>query len=450
VTVVQPSETRYAKTPEGVHIAYRTMGKGSVDLIWLPDWIAHAEVILDHPLPQRGIERLASIARLIWFDKRGIGLSDRVAPQDVPSLEMWVDDLHAVMGAAGSERAILFGHGHGGQLAILSAAAHPERTAGQILYNAYARLSRTPDYPHGYPPGPQEFVIAKQEEEWGMTGWTTELIFPSLLGDATFKRFWARLERNACGPATALAMQKAIFELDVRPLLGSISVPTLVLHAHGNRHVRVGHGRYLADNIPGAKYIELQSDDHYSFSGPINDIAFAEVARFLGAVPDASDTERVLSTLLFTDIVQSTEIATKLGDRPWHEVLNRLDQVVRRHLDRFRGRLVKSTGDGHLTIFDGPGRGIRCARAISDEAASLGLELRCGLHTGEVDVRGDDVVGIAVHVAQRVSGLAGPREVLVSRTVRDLVAGSGFAFVDKGSHQLKGVAEEQHLYSVDI
>jgi len=441
-------ETRYARTPDGLHIAYHVVGDGPVDLVFSPEWVTHVEASWEHPLIARVGWRVASFSRVIEFDKRGIGLSDRVAPSEVPSLEAWVEDLKAVLDSIGSERAVILGSGHGGQLAMLFGVTHPERTAGLVLVNAYARLASAPDYEFGYPPAIQEFVLAKDEAEWGTTGWVVDYLAPSLAGDPTVKEWFARMERLACTPGTGVRMQRAVYEQDVRSILGSICVPTLVMHTVDNRHVRVEHGRYLAGHIPGARYVELPGDDHWFVFGPSGEPALMEIAGFVGAVPQAVEPDRQLATILFTDVVDSTRLARDFGDRRWHDLLDRLDDLVRRTVERFGGRVVKSTGDGHLASFDGPGRAIRCARFIADGAQALGMQLRCGIHTGEIERRGDDVAGIAVHLAQRVSALAVAHEVLVSRTVVDLVAGSGIQFEDRGERELKGLPAKWRLFRV--
>jgi class 3 adenylate cyclase/alpha-beta hydrolase superfamily lysophospholipase len=447
--VTDVPETRYAKTEDGVHIAYQVSGHGPSDVMFSPEWITHCEALWEHPHFHAALRRTASMARLILFDKRGIGLSDRVAATEVPSLETWVDDLGAVLDAAGSERPVLLGMGHGGALAMLFAATYPERTGGLILLNTYARLIQGPDYPYGYPPEVEDFVVSKTEAEWGATGWVVDHLGPSIANDHSVKEWFRRMERLACTPGIGAAMQRAVFHQDVRDVLPAIHAPTLVLHVVGNHHVRVEHGRYLARHIEGARYVELPGEDHWFTCGESAEPAYAELAAFLGAVPGATDTDRVLTTLVFSDVVQSTALANELGDRRWHELLDRLDDLAARQVERFRGRVVKSTGDGHLAAFDGAGRAVRCARVIVDGARALGLTMRSGVHTGEVELRGDDVAGIAVHLAQRVQSLAQPDEVLVSRTVVDLVAGSGIEFKDRGKHELKGAPGTWKLFAVE-
>lgn len=435
----EPPETRYTRSGD-VHIAYQVVGEGPQDVVILSEWISHIEVFWEHPLFARMLRRIASHSRLILFDKRGIGLSDPVSEEQLSSVEIWMDDLLAVLDACGSSRAVLASTGHGGQMAILFAATHPERTESLLLANAYARLSRAPDYPWGLPESAQERALSLTEQTWGApSAPTLDLVAPSLAGDESLRRWWARLERLACSPGRAVAMQRAIYSYDVRDVLGAVTSPTLVLHTTGNHLVRVGHGRYLAEHIPGAELREFEGQDHWWFVGDQGEEAWNVAMEFTGATEPEADADRVLATLLFTDVVTSTEQLATMGDAAWKEVLDDLDALVDRQVTRFQGRVVKGLGDGHLATFDGPGRAIRCALAISRGVRSLGIEVRCGLHTGEVDLRGEDVGGMALHIAARVMSLAGPSEVFVSGSVPPLVAGSGLAFDDRGQHELKGV-----------
>jgi class 3 adenylate cyclase len=442
-------ETKYTKTEDGVYIAYQTVGDGPLDLIYCPDWITHLEASWDYERHASFLRRLSSFSRLVLFDKRGIGLSDPVPPNDAPSLEAWMDDVRAVLDACGSGRPAILGYGHGGLMAMLFAATYPERTAALVLVNAYARLSRAPDYPWGYPQRVTDIAMARLESEWGTTGFVLDVSSPSLARDPSARQWWCRRERLACSPRTAVALARATYEQDARHALPAITAATLVLQVADNRHVRAGHGRYLADHIAGARYVELPGEDHWFWAGPSADQATAEIVEFLTGAPAAVESDRVLATMLFTDIVDSTRLATEFGDHRWRELLDSLDAMVGRQLERFRGRLVKSTGDGHLATFDGPGRAIQCAVAVRDGVRGLGLEVRSGLHTGEIEVRGNDVGGIAVHLAERVSAQAGAGEVVVSRTVVDLVAGSGIEFQDRGAHVLKGVSGEWQLFAVE-
>lgn len=436
--VIDAPETRYAKTGD-VHIAYQTLGQGPPDVVGIPDWISHIETFWEHPAIARLLRRTASYSRLILFDKRGVGLSDPVVATELPSMEAWMDDLLTVLDAVGSERAVISGNGHGGQMALLFAAAHPERTESLVLVNAYARLSRAPDYPWGVPPHIQEKVIAILEEEWGRpSSPSIDIIAPSLSDDQGVRQWWARLERLACSPGMAVTMQRAMYEYDVRHILPAVTVPTLVVQTTGDRMVRPELGHYLAEHIPGAVHKEFPGD-HWAWVGEFGEGVLSAMQEFVTGTTRVPDADRVLATVLFTDVVGSTERASAMGDRAWAEVLDDLDALVVRQVERFRGRLIKSLGDGHLTTFDGPGRAIRCAAAIRDAVRSLGIEVRAGLHTGEIEVRGGDVGGIAMHIAARVMDLATAGEVLVSGSVPPLVAGSGFDFADRGLHELRGV-----------
>ena len=441
-------ETKYTRSGD-VHIAYQVVGDGPQDVVVLSEWTSHIEVFWEHPVFARMLRRIAASARLILFDKRGIGLSDPVSNEDLASMEMWMDDLVAVLDACQSSQAVLAGTGHGGQMAVLFAATHPERTKSLLLANAYARLARAPDYPWGIPESAQERALSTIDQTWGTpASRTIEMISPSLAGDESVRRWWSRLERLACSPGRAVDMQRAIYSYDVRQVLGSVTQPTLVIHTANNLLVRVGHGRYLADNLPGAKYLEFDSPDHWWFVGEEGERAWNVSMEFFGTSEAHADPDRVLATLLFTDIVTSTEQASSLGDAAWKEVLDDLDALVARQVGRFQGKVVKAMGDGHLATFDGPGRAIRCATAISQGVRSLGLEVRCGLHTGEIDLRGDDVGGVALHIASRVMALAGPNEVLVSGSVPPLVSGSGFDFEDRGERELKGVPGKWSVFAV--
>ncbi|MBW3657576.1 MAG: adenylate/guanylate cyclase domain-containing protein [Actinobacteria bacterium] len=446
--MITPPETRYARSG-GAHIAYQAIGTGPPDIVILPPWVSHVEAYWDHPVMARPLRRFASYARLILFDRRGIGLSDPVPLTEVPSLEGWMDDLLAVLDAVGCERAVLLGTGDGAQMALTFAATHPRRTESLVLVNGYARLARADDYPWGVPVEVQDRIAAIQEETWGVpSSPSIDLLAPSLAGDQTVRHWWARLERLACSPGTAVAMQRAMYGYDVRHVLPAVTAPTLVLHSTGDRVVRVGHGRYLAQHIPGARHREFPGADHWYWVGDQGEPMMAAVHEFAIGTTVAPVSHRVLATVLFTDVVASTETADALGDRAWGEVLDDLDDLVAAQVERFRGTLVKSLGDGHLATFDGPGRAIRCAMAIRNAVGSLGIEVRAGLHTGEIELRGHDPAGIAVHIAARVVGLAGAGEVLVSASVPPLVAGAGFTFADRGEQQLRGVPGSWRVFAV--
>ena len=436
---MQP-ETKYAKSGD-VNIAYQVVGDGPLDLVLVPGFASHVEYAWEDPSFARFLRRLASFSRLILFDKRGTGLSDRVSVTELPTLEQRMDDVRAVMDAVGAERAALLGVSEGGPMSTLFAATYPERTTALVLYGAFAGLSELQPSPEQMKP-----FLDAMERNWGQ-GFGIGLFAPSMAGDESCRQWWARFERLACSPGAAVALLRMNMEIDIRHILPAIRVPTLVLHRAGDRAVSVEQGRYMAEHISGAKYVELPGDDHAPWSGD-QDAILGEIEEFLTGVRPGPEPDRVLATVLFTDIVGSTERAVKLGDRRWRDLLDGYYAVARKELGRFRGREVKTMGDGLLATFDGPARGIRCACAVSDAARQIGIETRAGLHTGECEMMGDDVGGIAVHIGARVAAMAGAGQVLVSSTVKDLVAGSGLQFEDRGSHTLKGVADEWRLFAV--
>jgi class 3 adenylate cyclase len=442
---VQP-ETRYARSKDG-HVAYQVVGDGPLDLVFVPSWVSNVDVMWEEPSLARFLGRLSTFSRLLCFDKRGTGVSDPVPLAALPTLEQWMDDVRIVMEAARSESAALLGQGDGGQMAMLFAATYPERTSALILVDTSARLLRDVDYPWGFPSDRVPWFLRLAEELWG-TGGLVDLWAPSLAHDERFRRWYARYERLSISPRSFSALSAALLEGDLRGVLPTIRVPTLILHRVGDRHIRVGHGRYLAEHISGAKYVELPGEDHGPWFGD-SDQVLAEVAAFLTGERPAVEPDRILATVLFTDIVTSTERSAQVGDRRWKDLLDQHDTLIRPELERHRGRLVKNTGDGILATFDGPARAIRCAQAIAASVKSLGIEVRAGLHTGEVELRGEDVTGIGVNIAARVMDAAGPGEVVVSSTVKDLVAGSGLRFSDRGNHDLRGVPGEWRLFAVE-
>jgi pimeloyl-ACP methyl ester carboxylesterase len=437
--------TRYAKTG-GVHIAYQVLGTGPPDLAVFLGWLTHVEALWGDRAMERFLDRLSSFSRIVLFDKRGVGLSDPIPASAPPTLEQWMDDVEAVLDEVGSMRASLLGHGTGGQMAMVYAATHPDRVSSLVLANTYARLFWAQDYPWGIPTEFKESTVSRQEQSWG-TPAQLRLYAPSVANDERARDWWAQYQRLAASPGTAVVLQRVINELDTRSVLPSIRVPTLVLHRVGNRLVRVEHARYLADHIAGARYVELEGDDHWIWTGGA-DALLDEIQEFLTGSRVAAEPDRVLATVLFTDIVGSTVRAAELGDRGWREVLDAHDDTVRKQLERFRGREVKRTGDGFLATFDGPARAIQCANAMRAAIHRLGIQIRIGLHTGEIELRGTDVAGIAVHIAARVAAVADPGEVLVSSTVRDLVVGSNLEFTDRGVRALKGVPGEWRLLAV--
>jgi class 3 adenylate cyclase len=438
-------QTWYARS-EDLHIAYQVVGAGPRDLVLVPPFVSHIEHYWEDPLVSRFLTRLASFSRLILFDKRGTGLSDRVPPDRLPTLEQRMDDVRAVLDAAGSQRAALFGPSEGGPMSALFAATYPQRTSALILYGTFASTIRDAAYPWGMDPKERDKVVQAISDRWGQ-GTYVELLAPSLAGDERFRKWWARLERLGASPGAAMALRRMNGQIDIRQTLSAIRVPTLVLHRSGDLDTSIEEGRYLAAHIPGARFLDLPGADHLPWVGD-QDTLLDEVQEFLTGTRPAAEPDRVLATVVFTDIVASTERAAELGDRRWRDLLFSHHAIVRRELERFRGREVKTVGDGFLATFDGPARAVRCAAAIRDGVGGLGLSIRAGLHTGECELIGDDVGGIAVHIGARVAATARAGEVLVSSTVKDLVVGSGIQFVDRGSHRLKGVPGSWRLFAV--
>ena len=438
------AETRYARSGD-LWIAYQVVGDGPIDLVWAPGYLSHLEQNWWWPSYADLLERLASFSRLILFDRRGTGLSDRIL--SLGSFEEMLDDIRAVLDAARSERAALFGGAEGGPMCALFAATHPERTSALILGASYPRRTVAPDFPWGLDAERQAQILSAYETRWGTPDFGVRQLAPSLAGDERFRRWHAQACRFAGTPASALAWFLITMQIDIRDVLPAIRVPTLVLHRTDDRVVPVEAGRYLAEHIPNAKLVELPGSDHYPFSGDY--LPFAdEVEEFLTGERRHRELDRVLATVLFTDIVGSTERAVELGDRRWKELLADHHRVVRATLDQHRGREVRSTGDGVLATFDGPARAIRCAEAIRDAVRAIGLEIRAGLHTGEIELAGSGIEGVAVHIGARIADLAGNGEILVSSTVKDLVVGSGLEFEGRGAHELRGVPGEWSVFAV--
>jgi pimeloyl-ACP methyl ester carboxylesterase len=418
-----------------------------MDLILALGFATHIELQWEMPPFARFCDRLSSFSRLIIFDKRGTGLSDPVA--EAPTLEQRVDDVRAVMDAAGSERAAFFGISEGGPMGILFAAAHPERITALVLHGAMARTTEAPDYPWASPADALREAAAEFIAPfWGQdaTG-MLELFAPSFAGDAEARELLERMERSAASPAMVQQIFAMFLDIDVRAILPTIRVPTLILHRRGDRVVNWRASEYLAGQIPGARYVELPGIDHLPWAGDAEPV-LGEVEEFLTGARSVAEPDRVLATVMFTDIVGSTERAAELGDARWRELLERHQEAIRRELTRFRGREVKTLGDGCLATFDGPARSIQCGQAITELSRSLGLDVRVGVHAGEVEVMDGDLGGIAVHIAARVGALAGAGEVLVTSTVKDLVAGSGIRFEDRGATTLRGIPDEWRLFSV--
>ena len=448
-------ETRYVKSGD-VHIAYQVLGHGPIDLIFIPGWVTHLELAWENPHQSRFLRRLASFSRLILFDKRGVGLSDRVPPNQLPILEERMDDVRAVMEAAGSRRAALFGVSEGGAMSALFAATYPEQSAALILYGSFARTG--------------SYLMTDEELEAPLraleTTWPDSidpsLPAPSLSTDSGYRESWRTFMRHAASPGAAIALLRMNSQIDVRDVLPTIRVPTLVLY---RRDARFGHGasawreaggdvitpaseaNFMANQIPGAQLVELSGVDHLPWAGD-TEALLGEVEEFVTGVRRGPDPDRVLATILFTDIVGSTATAARLGDRDWRNLLARHNALIRRQLERFRGQEVSTTGDGFFASFDGPARAIRCARTIAESVTALGLTIRAGVHTGECELGEGKLAGIAVHIAARIADLAGPGEVLVSSSVKDLVVGSRIDFVDRGLRALKGVPGEWRLYAV--
>jgi class 3 adenylate cyclase len=435
------SETRYARNGD-LGVAYRMSREGPRDIVAVPPWLSNCEVLPELPSLQGWVEAMTSLGRLIFFDQPGTGASDPVNPGALPTLEQWADSITAVLDDLGSREAVLLANVGALAPAALFAATHPSRTTALVVLEGYAPAKvERPDGLKQY-----EF-IATAVGMWG-TGEFQHAINPDMPWNEEIRATWARYERLAASPRTLALMMPLASELDVWAVLPTIRVPTLVIQHADDVVFLPAWGKDIADHIPGAKYVELPGRNAVHFVEPDWRSSFQEIAQFLtGHQADVAD-DRVLATVLFTDIVDSTRRAAEMGDRDWHALLDAHDAVVRAQLNRFRGREVNTSGDGFLAMFDGPQRAIRCAMAIRDAVAALGIEVRAGLHTGECEIRGDDIGGIAVHIGARVSALAGPNEVLVSSTLRDLVIGSGLEFDERGTHGLKGVPGEWRLFAV--
>ena len=436
-----PPETRYAKSGD-VRIAYQVVGGGPLDLVYVPGFVSNIELFWEIPEWVQFFSRLAAFSRLILFDKRGTGLSDRDV--GIATLEERMDDVRAVMDAAGSQHAALFGISEGGPMSLLFAATYPQRARALVLYGSYA-LS-------------EHLLVSEVEFNkeielidrlWGSGGYLMARYMPRGLSEEVARQRFARFERQSASPSAVMAIRRMNREIDARHVLPAIRVPTLVMHRVGDSAINVELGRYLAANISGAKYVELAGNDNVPiFERDITDRIVDETEEFLTGSRSEPDVDRVLATVMFTDIVDSTKRAAELGDRQWRALLDRHDETVRQQLARFRGQEVKNLADGFMATFDGPARAVRCAASICELVRPLGIAVRSGLHTGEVELKRDDLAGIAVHIAARVAAEAAAGETVVSSTVRDLVAGSGLRFQDRGSRALKGLPEEVHLYSV--
>jgi class 3 adenylate cyclase len=441
---MHPAKTEYARSGD-LHIAYQVVGDGPIDLVYVPGWVSHIEQAWEEPSLARFLNRLAAFSRLIVFDKRGTGLSDRVPNAELPPLEERMDDLRAVMDAAGSERAAVFGFSEGGNLSALFAASHPERTKALLLFGTFAKRLRSPDYPWAPTPEERDLFCEEVERDWAR-GIDLARYVPSKLGDAAFVRRLSAYFRNAASPGAAVTLLRMNTEIDIRNILPAIHVPTLVMNRSGDRSVHVDEGRWMAAQIPGARFVELAGEDHMPWVGD-QDAILDEAQEFLTGARPEREPDRVLATVLVTDIVGSTRHAARLGDRAWSELLARHHAIVRKELGRFRGREIDTAGDGFLATFDGPARAVGCACRIRDAVAPLGIEIRAGLHTGELELADGQVRGIAVHTGARISAAAQAGEILVSSTVKDLVSGSGIMFSDRGEHALKDIPRSWQLFA---
>jgi pimeloyl-ACP methyl ester carboxylesterase len=435
--------TRYARSGD-VNIAYQTAGDGPTDLVYVPGWISNVELNWEEPSHAHVLNRLASFARLIVFDKRGTGLSDPVPLDRLPPLETRMDDVRAVLDAAGSERTTLFGFSEGGLMSVLFAATYPERVSALVLYGTFAKRVWSPDYPWAPKPEARAREIEALERNWA-DRMDLDHLAPS--EDEAFKRRLATYYRRSASPGAAVALMRMNTQIDVRDVLGAVQAPTLVMHRRDDRDVNVAESRLIADAIPGARFVELEGDAHNLWAGDADAIV-DEMQEFLTGERPVASSERVLATVLFTDIAGSTERVAGIGDARWRELIEAHHAAVRAQLDRFRGREIDTAGDGFLASFDGPARAINCACAIRDRVAALGVDLRLGLHTGECERVGEKLGGIAVHIGARVAAQAPPGQVLVSSTTKDLVAGSGIDFDDLGPTTLKGIPDPWRLYRV--
>jgi class 3 adenylate cyclase/pimeloyl-ACP methyl ester carboxylesterase len=436
-------DVRYADSG-GLQIAYEVLGDGPLDIVFSYDTGGNIDLMHDLPEGERFLRRFSEFGRLIHMDPRGAGLSDPV--EDLPTLEDLVDDVSAVLAAVGSERAAFVGNGNAAQLFMLFAAMHPNQTAALVTINGYARLRRADDYPWGQPPGYEAASLQLIADGWG-TGFCLGPTTPSMMTDPRRREWIARVERASATPRHAAVRQRLALDLDVRDVLSTIDAPTLVIASRDNDYVRPGHGQYLVNHIVGAHYVELPTADHVPFLEGVDELMDL-IQEFLTGSTRRAHTDRALKTVAFTDIVESTQRAAELGDRRWHDLLETHESIARHEVEVARGQLIKFTGDGLMATFDGPARAVQCMQALGDALGPHGLPIRAGVHTGEVELIGDDIGGIAVHIAARISALAGAGEVFTSSTVRDLTAGSGLVFEDRGEQQLKGVAEPWRIFEV--
>jgi len=436
-------EIKYAKSAD-VHIAYQIIGNGSIDLVLVPGWVSNIEIFWEEPGLVRFLQRLSSFSRLILFDKRGTGLSDRV--YETPTLEERMDDVRAVMDTVQSERAVLVGYSEGGPMCSLFAATYPERTLSLIMIGSYARRIKTSDYPWGVTHDELKRSLKQIENDWG-NAVNLETIAPSMVEDPIFRQWWARFLRLSASPAAAIALTRMNSEIDIRKILPTIRVPTLIIHAENDSLLSVNGGHYLSENIPGATFEMIPAEDHLPWVG-CADMILDKIEEFVTGSISASKIDRVLYTVMFTDIAKSTELASEIGDRKWQNILKAHHKAVRHEVSVYAGREIDNAGDGFFIAFDGPARAIHCALAIRKALQEIQLSVRIGIHIGECEVIGEKLTGIAVHIGARIANKSEPGHILVSQTVKDLVAGSGNKFTDMGTHSLKGVPEKWHLYQV--
>lgn len=441
-------QTRYVRSAGG-YVAFQELGGGTRDILFVTSWATNLDAMWEDPSLTHFFRRLGRMGRVICFDKRGSGVSDPVPLAALPTLEVWMDDARVVLDATGSGQAVVVGDTEGGPMAMLLAATYPDRVSQLVLLNTFARWRRAPDFPVGMPEETCERLITEYERHWGQHPAMLARTAPSLAGDPRAEEWFVRYQRLAMPPGAATQMYRWVTRLDVRAVLPAISAPTLVLHRQDNDHYRVGHGRYLAAHIPGARLVELPGADCFPFYTAASGQVLDELQGFLTGAHEEVSAERELATVLFTDIVGSTEHAARLGDSRWLDLHAAHDEVVRRQLATFGGQEVKTTGDGFLATFDGPARAVRCATAVRDAVQPLGLQIRAGLHTGEIERVGGDVSGVAVHLAARIMAAAAPGEVVVSRVVPDLVVGSGIEFADLGTAQLRGIPAPWQLCRVE-
>jgi class 3 adenylate cyclase len=444
----QIPETRYVASQEGGYVAYQVFGSGPPDLVFITHWVTNVDAMWEEPSLAAYMQRLASFSRVICFDKRGSGVSDPVSLASLPTIEQWSDDAIAVMDAVGIDKAALIGDTEGGPMAAMVAASHPERVQALVLVNSFARWRRADDYPIGMPEDTVDKLVERYEHHWGVTSEILDLTAPSVANDPRFRAWWLRYSRLTMPRQAAATMYRWVTEVDVRCILPTIRVPTLVLHRSGNRHHRVAFGRYLADRIPDAKYVELPGADSLPFHAGDFAPLLDQVEEFLTGTKASPLVDRRLATMLFTDVVGSTRFVAEQGDRAWVELSRSHDEVIREHLRTYRGQEVDHTGDGFLAVFDGPARAVTCAARMVEALRELGVTIRVGLHTGEIELIGDAVRGLAVHVAARVMAAAETGGILASATVKDLVLGSGIDFADRGMHSLKDVPGDWRLYEV--